>query len=196
MLEKKYFDKFLSYSKEDSEKYDMQYLPNFYFKQRTKEIQAENDVYTVMGDATRKELLEKIAMKLKEKNLKYSLNLIVEKNDINSVKINISKEKILLQEVLENYSKSRAILELVRERNIGTNTFRTIECLGLKRKLITNNKKILNEDFYNENNILVIDENNIEIPLSFISSPYEEISKEILEKYYIDNWINKLLQIQ
>lgn len=61
--------------------------------------------------------------------------------------------------------------------------------------MITNNKEIINEDYYNKNNIFIIDEDNINVPIEFINSPYEELPKEMVEKYYIDNWLNELLKI-
>lgn len=95
---------------------------------------------------------------------------------------------------MEEMKKSKFILELNRKNNRGC-TFRAIECIGLKKKLITTNKEIVNEDFYNQNNILVIEENNVEIPKYFLNSPYEELPREIYEKYSLENWIKKLLYL-
>jgi hypothetical protein len=45
--------------------------------------------------------------------------------------------------------------------------FRVFEALGYKKKLITNNQDITSYDFYNENNIFVITNENYQIPLDF-----------------------------
>ena len=66
---------------------------------------------------------------------------------------------------------------------------RCIETLGAKRKLITTNQAILEYDFYDENNILIVNREAPEIPIEFFSKPYQEISSEIYEKYSLDNWI-------
>lgn len=74
-------------------------------------------------------------------------------------------------------------------------SMRPFEALGLKRKLITNNTDIKNYDFYNENNIFVVNDfNNIEIPDSFLNNPYEELPDKIYEKYYIKNWLKTILE--
>lgn len=91
--------------------------------------------------------------------------------------------------------ENSVLLELKRSDNNGC-TFRSIDCIGMKKKLITNNKDIVNEDFYSPNNILIIDENNIEIPKEFIYSPYEDLPKEIYEKYSLENWVKQLLDVK
>lgn len=66
LLEKRFFDKVSSYSKKDCEKYDLAYLPNFYFKKEDKSIKIENDVFGITSDFTRINFLEKIAKELKK----------------------------------------------------------------------------------------------------------------------------------
>ena len=193
LKEKIYFDKIASYSKKDAEKYNIKYLPSFYFMKDMISNKIDNEVFTIMSDFQRKEILERIANNLKQKNIKYEIILIDKK--LQSSLITIQPESLTLEEIIKKYNKSKVILELVRERNYGCSTLRALDCIGLKKKLITNNKKIINEDYYNKNNILVIDENNIDIPIKFINSPYQELSKEITEKYYIENWLNELLKI-
>ena len=71
---------------------------------------------------------------------------------------------------------------------------RTIETLGAKKKLITTNKQIIEYDFYNPANVLVVDRKNPVIPDVFMITPYVEIPQEIYNKYYIDSWRDTLLQ--
>ena len=73
-------------------------------------------------------------------------------------------------------------------------TFRVFEAIGYHKKLITTNKDIKTYDFYNSNNIYVIDDvKNISIPLSFFETDYEEIPKQIVEKYMLKNWVTTIL---
>lgn len=67
--------------------------------------------------------------------------------------------------------------------------------MGLHKKLITTNFNIKEYDFYNENNILVIDSENPKINLAFFEKPYEEIPTEILKKYIINGWIENMLNV-
>lgn len=190
--EKRYFDRILSYDKEDCKKYELFYLPNFYQKS-SENIKIKQDVYSLMiEDGKRKEILEKIAIILKALNKSYSFSLYTKKN-IKSELINITSKKIPVTEMIRRMEESRVVVEILRGANKGC-TFRTIDCIGIKKKLITNNPNIIDEDFYNPNNILVIDENNIEIPKEFIESSYEELSEEIYRKYGLTEWIKTLLK--
>jgi hypothetical protein len=56
-------------------------------------------------------------------------------------------------EVVSLFAKSKAILDICHHNQVGL-TIRTVEALGAKRKLITNNIDIKNYDFYDLCNIL------------------------------------------
>lgn len=107
--------------------------------------------------------------------------------DINDFKfIPISKN-----EVLNMISSSKVIVDIQHPKQVGL-TMRTIEMLGMKKKLITTNKDILNYDFYNSNNIKVIDRDNPILDSEFIKSDYLEIDKKIYEKYSIGKWLEEI----
>jgi hypothetical protein len=66
----------------------------------------------------------------------------------------------------------------------------------MQRKIITTNSTIKTYDFYNPNNILVLDENSeININLDFINKPYEKLNEAIYYKYTIENWVNTVFEI-
>ncbi len=60
-------------------------------------------------------------------------------------------------------------------------------------KLITTNTEVKKYDFYNSNNIWVINRENPEIPKSFLETPYESLPNEIYSKYSIGEWVKKIL---
>lgn len=65
--------------------------------------------------------------------------------------------KIIDHEELPKYYKNtKIILDLMREGQFGL-SFRVFEAMALE-KIITDNEKIKNYDFYNPNNILVLNE--------------------------------------
>lgn len=68
-------------------------------------------------------------------------------------------------------------------------TLRTIETMVLGRKMITTNKDIVNYDFYNSQNICVIDRDKVEIPESFFLQEYTPIDKDVLDKYTAGGWV-------
>lgn len=198
-LEKKYFNKVSTYDKTEALYYKINYLPNFYAERLQENIveKIENDIYTIMSSIKEKEFLEKIKIECEKNNINANLNLfnIKDVKNIESKIINILKKGISVKEMLDKCKKSKCILEINR-KNYNGYTMRTFDAIGLKKKLITTNKNIVNEDFYCPNNILVIDENNINISKEFIDSPYEELPKEIYEKYSLENWVKQLMNVE
>lgn len=183
-----------SFNKNNSDKYNMRYNPQFWIK--TMNLETENCVYDVScvaGDrngkyAERTELVNKLYSLLCEKKLK-SFFWYVSSSDL--VKDEIKRDKDLTQrEFLECIKKSKSIIELTEKDNPWI-TQRTLYALSNKKKLITNNYYIIDEKFYNSNNIFIIgrdDLNNLE---SFIKSPFQNIEEEALTWYELEEWIKR-----
>lgn len=72
-------------------------------------------------------------------------------------------------------------------------TMRTLETLGAKKKLITSNIDIKRYDFYNENNIFIIEDENLEGINEFINKDYEDINQDIYEKYSLRSWVETIV---
>ena len=97
------------------------------------------------------------------------------------------------EELLTETLKRTAILELVQKNQVGI-TWRALEALFYKRKLITNFKDIKNYDFYRPSNIFILGEDNEKKLSTFLSLPYETIPKEIYEKYTFEGCISHILE--
>lgn len=97
------------------------------------------------------------------------------------------------KEVAKINMVSRIILDYTAKNQIGL-SMRTIEAIGLRRKLITNNNAVKSYDFCNENNVYCIDAgcNDLLIPSNWISEKYTE-NESIRCKYSIKEWMNILL---
>ena len=61
-------------------------------------------------------------------------------------------------------------------------TLRPLEALKYRRKLVTNYRPIVNENFYHPNNVFLIDDNlNLDGIEEFMSRPFHECSREALK---------------
>ena len=60
--------------------------------------------------------------------------------------------------------------------------------------MITTNTTIKEYDFYNENNILIIDRENPVISAEFIKKEYEKVDPEIYIKYSLEYWLSELFK--
>ena len=95
--------------------------------------------------------------------------------------------------LLDLYRKSRAVIDIQHPRQTGL-TMRCIETMGAKRKLITTNGHIAEYDFYDPNNILIVDRQNPVVPSGFTTSPYRDIPAEVYDCYRIDRWLETILK--
>jgi hypothetical protein len=204
------FDKVITFDSNDADKYNLKFLPLFFIKNYENIKDLNNYEYELCFTATahsdRYEIAKKIEKQLHKFNFKmYSFFYLPSKVMYWVRKLFISKYKygdindfsfssFSQQEIIENIEKSKVILDINHPSQYGL-TSRTIEALGANRKLITTNKNIINYDFYNENNILIIDRNNPLINKDFLESNYIKPLDNIYKKYSLEEWLKNIFKI-
>jgi hypothetical protein len=187
------FDKVYSFEKDDCNKYNLKFITNWIYSSPSNEKQSiDYQVFNICSKDNRTPLLSKITSILKEKNIKYKIIVFDKENGTHYPNIEYTAKHFSLSKVNDYIRHSQVLLDINRENQKGL-TFRVFESLGFEKKLITTNADIKNYDFYNPNNILIIEEQNLNIPLEFFMNDYKKIPTPILEKYTISEWINKVL---
>ena len=101
-------------------------------------------------------------------------------------------ERLEYDEVLEHIKEAKAIVEVTMEGQTGL-SIRVVECLFCNKKLITNNRHIVNEKFYNPQNIYVMD-SGVDIS-EFLESDYQRLPEEIVNHYEFSAWIHRFLKL-
>lgn len=187
------FDKVYSYDRIDVETYKLEFLTNYIFA-TSNEPNHENIFFNISTHDYRYEAMERLAKYIHEKEWTKDI-LVLGPDELTSPYLTIIHEQIPVDEVAEKIKKSKIIIEIQRKEQVGL-SFRVFEALGHNKKLITTNADVVNYDFYNPQNILVIDEDNIDIPEGFVDTPYEPVDKAILENYYLENWVKKVFNLQ
>lgn len=187
----------------DAKEYSMKYNTQYFFKSiiiNTPKI-IINDIFFVGADKGRGPYINKLYEALKGKNMKLDFNLVMQNKKKNKNKYNkeIISDYLPYSIVLQKIAESKSILDIVQNGQSGP-TLRTFESLFFRKKLITNNKNLEKFDFYNENNILIIDaEKNsdyINDIKSFLKKPYQEIDENIINKYDFNNWLIRFYPLQ
>ena len=84
-----------------------------------------------------------------------------------------------MKETVAVYDKSKSIMDYKFPKQVGL-TMRTIESIGHRCKLITNNQQVKFEDFYTPENVYVYDLDSFDIPVDFLKTDY-------IQKNYIIN---------
>lgn len=187
----------------DCQRYNMKYnaqpypyLENIYFD--SSEI--KYDCYFCAADKDRLLTLIKLKNALKDQNISFNFKVLKEKHknyskessDIEGIKL-IDKF-VDYTIVLKESSHASCIVELLMKGQSGY-TLRTMESLFLNKKLITNNKNVVNESFYNPNNIFILD-NNYDKIKKFLEIPYETVPKYEKEKYSCNSWMNRFFEVE
>lgn len=98
-------------------------------------------------------------------------------------------------EVRQIFSDSLAVLDIEHPKQTGL-TMRTFETLGARKKLVTTNRSVVDEDFYDPNNVLVVERGRpLTVPPAFFDSPYVDLASEIYRRYSIDAWLAEILNV-
>lgn len=98
---------------------------------------------------------------------------------------------LALNDILRVLTDCRSIIDINPPVQKSLST-RPYEAMAAQRKYITTNGEIQNYDFYNPHNIFILNIDNPIIPKSFFESPFEDIPKEILNKYSVKGLVDDL----
>ena len=101
-------------------------------------------------------------------------------------------DKMSAVDIANIVDNTKIVLDIQHPKQTGL-TMRTIEMIGMNKKLITTNESIKKYDFYNPGNVMVIDRDKVVIPYDFLDSAYIPLPKDIYEKYSLKSWILEVL---
>lgn len=204
----KYFDRVSTFDRKDSIEKGIDFRPLFYCKEYQRDKVEEDYVYDLCFIGTihsdRYKILREVEKQAKQQNLKmyfypflqskfvyYFYKLFKQEYRRTSV-LDFEFDKISSQQIAEIVAKSRLIVDIQHPKQSGL-TMRTIEMIGMNKKIMTTNSDIVNYDFYNDNNIQVIDRNKVKIDSDRLQKDYIALEKEVYEYYSIYSWVNCVL---
>lgn len=200
-----FFDKIYSFDDKDIEKYGFERLTNYNYLPflSQKEQNPKKDVlYITSCDKKRIFQLGALIEKFKAFRLSFDIFVIGKKVWKNQLKncfckseISFRRKRIQHKELPEIYRNTKAILDLMRKDQYGL-SFRVFEAMALEKKIITDNEKIKNYDFYNPNNILVLNDDFSNLTKDFFQMPYQSLPQEVYEKYTLEKWVEKVFNLK
>ncbi|MDY7561394.1 hypothetical protein QN366_02410 [Pseudomonas sp. CCC3.2] len=200
-----FFDHKFSFDRNDSEKYNIYFRPLFFSSgfHGQQEVAHEWDVSfigTVHSD--RFAVISKIAKTFDpsvrpfwylflQAKWVYWLYFLIKSSYRNTKASDFKFEPLEKGSVQAAFKSSKTILDIEHPKQTGL-TMRTLETLGARKKLITTNISIKEYDFFNENNICVIDREIPTVPRTFLESTYVELDCEIYHKYSLKGWMDEI----
>ena len=192
-----------TFDEKDAEKYKLKFREQFHFIEISDmSLEEKNQLFFIGIDKGRIEKIKNLD-RIFNNFFNIKTKILIKKDKFKRYKKEEQKYFInnLLpyEEVTKELKSSKYILDIVKEGQTGL-TLRVLEAVFYCKKLITNNKEIIKYDFYNPNNILIIEDMNkisqetIKKISEFVEIEYERIDKSILKKYMIENWLETILQ--
>ena len=197
------FDRKYTFDYDDKTMYGINFLPLFY----TTQYNDRKIIYTYLtimsyyigkdyGVSLIRKSLEKVQggklILVINHKIRYFIYKIRYFNIFKKYKINdFIYHQIQSDECDNMFASSFCIVDIPLKNQRGL-TIRTIDAIYNKKKLITTNKAIKKYNFYSENNIFVVDENNTVIPDSFFETKFDE-QYCINESYSIHKFCKILL---
>lgn len=203
-----YFDRRLTFNREDANQYNMIFRPLFYVDDYDAELITEKCecdidigfIGTIHSD--RYGILKQIEKWATENGLStyfymyfpsYIVYLKYKIENFGKYIIKRSEFKfkpLSSKDVQTVLSRCKGVIDIQHPKQTGL-TMRTIEMVGLKKKLITTNDDIVNYDFYNANSIMKINRNDIFIDKdSFLNTIADYENRE---NYTISKFIDDIL---
>lgn len=201
-----FFNSFYVFDREDL-KLDksFNYITNFYFdypENESNDYNQEFDFYFLGSHHhSRKKTIFNLFKMLAAISEKIKFDIVFDKTQYYEIpeykakNINCLPKLIEYELYLENTKKSKIIVDLVINDHKGL-SFRIFESLKYQKKIITTNSTVKEYPFYNENNILILNENNISEVESFLKKPYIKIDEEIIKTYSFTNWFKNIFKIE
>jgi hypothetical protein len=89
---------------------------------------------------------------------------------------------------------SRVIVDLPHPMQTGM-TMRAIEAVGAGKKMITTARDVVNYDFYNPANILLVDGDTMEIDPAFLEVAPVPVDPKIVARYTLAAWVTEVFAI-
>ena len=205
----KYFDTLHSFDLNDCEMYqELKFRPLFFGDQFRKEEHEGDYKYDISFCGTihsdRYAVIKQVQKIAEEKGLKsywflylqskfiYKFYKATKKEFKGVEESTFSFDKMSAAEIAKVVDESRIILDVQHPKQTGL-TMRTIEMIGMNKKLITTNESIRTYDFFYADNVAIVDRNDVRIPEGFIKTPYHPLPEDVYEKYSLNSWVLEVL---
>lgn len=182
----KRFEKW-SYSIEDCRNYNLNYNTQFYFFPDYANTSNNIDILFVGNDKGRFNILKEYKKYFDEKGFSTYFHI----TKTHRYKIGKDYKKPIPYKMIQRLvEQSKVVLDIYRNPSAGP-SLRVMEGIFYQKKVITNNITFDQYSFYNESNVFVLKDENMQEIDDFISRPFEKYNREILKYYTFNEWIKR-----
>jgi 1,5-rhamnosyltransferase len=147
--------------------------------------------YFLGKDKNRLNLLTELASKLMSYNVTLDFNIVGD-NNVKYDSNYVIDKPLSYNENLKRSLASDILIDITREDQTGW-TLRILEALYFNKKIITNNKSILNSNIYAKNRFFILGYHEWDKFESFLNAPIEPVTHDVLYKYSPDCMLETII---
>lgn len=196
------FDEVFTFDMQDAHQYGIKYLPLFcirQFQNIEQNSECENNIYMVgnLADLRRYHAVKQFEMYCSSLQIKFdwylkstlrkNLTICNQKSSLRNLYLS-SIDNGKLVNMIQN---SSAVFDFANHVQNGF-TMRLMENLCAGKKIITNNRNVLEAPFYSPDRFFVYDNLNFEGVKEFLQTPLQNPQRKF-EEYYITSFLKKIL---
>lgn len=203
-----YFDSVFSFDKNDAQEFGLHFRPLFFSKgfETAEQVAGEFDISFIgTAHSDRYSIVQKIDRQLGasvkrywylflQANWVYWFYRLTNASFREARYTDFQFDTISKVEVQRVFNRSKVILDIEHPYQTGL-TMRTLETLGARKKLVTTNSSVKFYDFYDEENIYVIDRAEPSIPAEFFDKPYKQVDLKTYRKYSLVGWVEEIFNL-
>ena len=196
-MREKYNFEISSFDKEDCNRYNLTYNNQVapFFRDLSNPNPISNSIFFFGKDKGRLSHLRNLADEFRSLGYVCDFNVVPDArkkysaHDFDGVK---RAHYTAYRDLIKSELSSSLLLEILQDGQGGI-TWRALEAMFYKRKLITNFQNIRKYDFYNESNIYIIGLDDKEKIKQFMKTPYQEIPETIKNRYTFKGWLQNMV---
>ena len=203
-----YFHRISTFDEPDAKKYGWRYRPLFYIDSELQETREKDIDILFVGSlhSERALILRKLKELCRENGYVLYSRLVLRKivflvgkylgrhpDKMLADDRDVSSRQFSIREMYALYARSKVVVDYTNPHQTGF-TMRTIESLGCGCKLVTNNAKVLEADFYHPGDIFCYSGiGDFSVPGDLVQITGKSIDPEITKRYSIRQWVNEVV---
>lgn len=195
------FDRFYIFDKTELhsfKEYNIKYAPNFYFdypELTENTYPGENKIYYISSyNSCRIDTVQSLHKYITQRLSPIQFDFVYNKSTENEIPeyikqhFNCIETIVPYEEQLKLIQNTDIIIDIKMTSHSGF-SFRIFDGIKLRKKVITTNPFVINEDFYHPHNFFVLTQRNENELDGFLKRPYVPLDEKIREKYSFESWL-------
>ena len=203
------YDEVFTFDPHDAQRFSLRFRPLFYDDSYLKEVDRHKSIqydFSFIGTVRkdRYDIMQRLKKSAQEIGQRYFVFYYLQsklmfyyfkylkKDFVNGRVADFSFKPLTHTQIQDVIEQSKIIVDIQKPHQIGL-TIRTIELLAARQKFVTTNTEILKYDFYNKNNIDLLNREEPLIRKEFVDSETVSVSDDIMTRYSIGYFLLELL---